>query len=211
MDLKSSWYHHFSHPNASLAVKWWNIIETAYSEPQRRYHTFTHITSIWSLFTSTPNAHSPVVTLLATCFHDLIYDPMSSTNESDSADTFARFVSEAGSLVSPGDALLVHQLIMSTVKHEPSPMDSETCRFFLDLDLSVLGQEWEVYETYSAGIRFEYACFGDKEFREGRLKVLQRFLGRRELYYSVELKESFEKKARENIEKEIGLLLASNH
>ncbi|KAJ3019309.1 UNVERIFIED_CONTAM: hypothetical protein HDU68_010725 [Siphonaria sp. JEL0065] len=189
--LKSAWFSSFPH-DVPLAQKWWQTIERAYQEPQRSYHTSTHI---------------ELVILLATCFHDIVYDPKAKDNERKSADLFLSFASEAGvDLVPTDDVVIIEQLILATIKHEPIPPDSSICRFFLDLDLSILAASWEDYCEYAKGIRVEYCIFSDAEFKTGRASVLERFLQRETLYFTPGLKEKWEALARENISRELLLL-----
>ncbi|ORY42168.1 hypothetical protein BCR33DRAFT_767087 [Rhizoclosmatium globosum] len=201
--LKQAWFTHFP-PSASspTATKWWQLIDAAYAEPHRSYHSRTHVESLWRLFESIPNTHSPLVLLLAICFHDIIYDPKSSSNEAQSADVFTAFAVEVGEdVVKKDDVAMVTELILATISHKSN--GSTICDFFLDLDLSILASDWELYKEYAKGIRKEYECYDDAAFRSGRSAVLEKFLARPNLYFTPELKEKWEEKARANITQEI--------
>jgi predicted metal-dependent HD superfamily phosphohydrolase len=76
--------------------------------------------------------------------------------------------------------------------------------FFLDIDLAILAAPPEQYHSYAKKIRDEYGHVSDEAYRDGRVKVLHRFLERDRIYAS----EIFERlgmdeRARINITKEI--------
>ena len=78
-----------------VAGKWWGRIAGHYGEAGRHYHTLKHVEHMLA----TQRAHASLVTKPATCqlatfFHDVIYDPRSSTNEEDSALLFNDFVND---------------------------------------------------------------------------------------------------------------------
>jgi hypothetical protein len=103
-----------------LSNKWYDKIVRHYSEPHRAYHNLIHVEDVLASIellldtshgsvdgasSSTGNfttdtvhdccskAKTAILTLAA-FFHDVIYNPKSSTNEKDSADLFLGFVSE---------------------------------------------------------------------------------------------------------------------
>ncbi|KAI9353878.1 hypothetical protein BDR26DRAFT_849387 [Obelidium mucronatum] len=192
--------------DAPLLQQWWKVIETSYEEPHRSYHSKTHLEHIWHLFQTEVNDFEVEASLVlfAACFHDIIYDPKAKDDEERSAKLFEEFAKEAG--LATSDVAVVSQLILATIKHEPIPSDSLICCLFLDLDLSILAADWNQYEKYSKGIRFEYLCYDDNKFRMGRSKVLERFLDRDCLYFTPKLREKWELKARQNISRELDLL-----
>ncbi|WP_158915123.1 hypothetical protein [Caulobacter sp. S45] len=95
------------------------------------------------------------------------------------------------------------QLIEATERHlvpeNSSADEAEDCRIFLDMDLSVLGSNDEVFDAYEAGGRHEYRHVPEDAFRQGRAAILERFLSRDRLYMSEWGYEQFEAKARENL------------
>jgi predicted metal-dependent HD superfamily phosphohydrolase len=74
---------------------------------------------------------------------------------------------------------------------------------FLDLDTSILGAPEEIYREYSRAIRKEYSWVPDALYREGRMKVLNDFLGRELIYQTEEISAKYEAQARHNIAEEI--------
>jgi len=102
----------------------------------------------------------------------------------------------------------VKKYILATISHKLDAEDGEDgdLRLFLDFDLEVLGRERGAYEIYREQIRKEYVNLRDEVYREGRKCVLERLLARDRLFFSERFYERFEKRARENLMWEIGIL-----
>jgi len=71
----------------------WNKVRDAYSEQGRQYHTLQHLQEMLDLLQSAQGnketrAKDLVCVVLATLFHDLVYNASSSHNEEDSAEFF---------------------------------------------------------------------------------------------------------------------------
>ncbi len=75
-----------------------------------------------------------------------------------------------------------------------------------DIDLSILGADSFSFACYEAAIRKEYACASDDVYRKGRIKVLQGFLMRPQIYHTQFFQNRYEAQARENITKLINSL-----
>ena len=149
-----------------------------YREPHRRYHGVAHLVHVvrrvGDLLASQAAGVAPGdgdAIVLATWFHDAIYDPWADNNERRSADLATQALREIG--VSQGLVDAVDRLVMATRDHHPTRPDEAV---LLDADLSVLGAEPSVYDDYVAGVRAEYAHVGDDGWRTGRAQVLARFL-----------------------------------
>lgn len=76
----------------------------------------------------------------------------------------------------------------------------------MDLDLSILGTDWETYKKYTQNIRKEYAIYPNFLYKYVRKKVLQHFLECETLFFTERYKINFETKAIKNLRKEIELL-----
>jgi len=77
-----------------LDDKIWLLLETAYQQPHRHYHTLYHLTELAALYQQVqadPGWADPHSTWLALLFHDVVYDPMAThgQNEAQSADLLA--------------------------------------------------------------------------------------------------------------------------
>ncbi len=100
--------------------------------------------------------------------------------------------------------LQCEEQIRATKKHILS-ISSDT-NYFIDADLSVLGQSWEVYADYFQNIRKEYAVYPDLVYNPGRKQVLNHFLSMERIYKSDYFYQKFEFQAKENLKAELALL-----
>lgn len=148
---------------------------TRYSEPQRVYHTLSHVAALLELL---PQGHLEKAALeFAAWFHDAVYDPTRNNNEEESA-ALAR-----GRLAPMGlsETLIwrVEELILATKTHRAN---DPTTALLLDADLSILGGEGKTYDKYARAIREEYIWIPEELYRAGRAKVLEGFLRRERIY-----------------------------
>jgi len=206
LGLKSDW-------DRALLKRWADRICIYYGEPHRYYHTILHIDSMLKLLHKYHNTYNLVndytTLVLSIIFHDIVYQPTSNTNETDSIAVFRFFASEVNL---PDDVTFkVVKYIECTIKHVVPPEDlSELgeCKdtdlaLFLDFDLEVLSRAEGQYEEYKEQIRKEYAHYDEKEYCEGRLKVLEAFQNRRVVYFCDPFRREHEIMARRNIGFEI--------
>ena len=180
-------------------------LQGAYAEPHRAYHDWTHIEALLGQFErDREKVQKPEAMLLAVLYHDCIYDPLSKTNEPDSA---ARMRVELGGRVSEQVLADAAALILATETHSlPPDLDAglaADCALFLDMDLSILGAGREAYDRYEVAIRQEYAAVPDDAYRIGRKAVLTRFLARDRLYFTDAYRAGFEVPARANLARAI--------
>jgi predicted metal-dependent HD superfamily phosphohydrolase len=146
----------------------------------------------------------PDAVALAIWFHDAIYDPTRTDNESESA-ALAR--TSLSNLREP-EAMIaaVEQMILATIKHQLPENASDDLKLFLDFDLSILGSAPEIYASYAQAIRTEYAFVPEENYRIARRAVLENFLNRERLYFSEYGAQKWESQARENLQNEIAQL-----
>ena len=87
----------------ALSQSWLEKISQLYAEPHRAYHNMTHVQDVIASLdflldgvdsSIAPTTREVAILILAAFFHDVIYNPKSSTNEKDSADLFLQFASE---------------------------------------------------------------------------------------------------------------------
>jgi len=176
----------------------------------RRYHTYEeHIVPGLFLFETVRElCEEPNLVELAWWYHDVIYIPGSLDSEKISADK-ARF-----DCVQLGYgqkiASTVYSLVMATQHFKTEPITPDE-KFIHDLDLAILGGDPEKYDKYSKLIREEYSFVKEKDFYQGRLQVLEYFLGKsgsstdqkKSLYLTQYFQDLYEKKALDNILNEI--------
>jgi predicted metal-dependent HD superfamily phosphohydrolase len=136
-------------------------------------------------------------------FHDAVYDTKKSDNEEKSADFAAEILSGLNVNLETIDE--VRGLISATKDHSGKNL-SEDAKFFLDMDLAILGVPEAIYGEYSKAIRAEYAWVPAFMYRRGRKKILKSFIERERIYYSDEMQARFETQARMNIAHELASL-----
>lgn len=193
----------------------WQDIAIRYNEPQRAYHSLQHIQQLFGQFDQVKNnLHEPHIIALALLYHDVIYEPTRSDNELKSAE-YA--VESLTGYLSAEQCQHIYTLIMMTASHQIDKWSNKVkereeysdAAYLLDMDLSILGSSWSVYEHYSHAVSQEYAHVSDDDYRVGRMAVLKELLAHPTLYLTDYYYERLEKQARKNIEHEITLLHAS--
>ena len=135
----------------------------AWDEPQRRYHTQSHL--VWLLEEAdrrTGLIRDPAFVGYAIWFHDAVYQPGRPDNETLSAE-WARTSLQAR----PELATRVAHVIDLTKNHAVGDAEGDAA-LFLDMDIAILGSPWETYCAYAAGVRAEYAHVNDAAFAAGR-------------------------------------------
>lgn len=184
---------------------WYNLF-VLYNEPHRHYHNWSHIQAMMDNFnTIQDKIINHDVLKFAIFYHDCIYhcQKQNVSNERQSADYFVDNFKN----YLPSELLQKVQIfILATQKHELLSDDKDLA-YFLDLDLMILGQDWEIYRLYCANITKEYAHINPILYKIGRAKILRQFLKRESIYYSEYFYQSYEKLARANIKREIKALL----
>jgi predicted metal-dependent HD superfamily phosphohydrolase len=195
----------------ATVVKWADGFTARYTEPQRHYHTLNHIHDILRCLVQFRSSVKDETTMkLAIFFHDWIYDPKRKDNEIESIKCFMDFAHQ----LSLPDSLSsrVSGYIERTITHTLPTDDNyvqqadSDLSLFLDFDLEVLSRSDADYARYAEQIQAEYGHMKPADYYAGRLKVLRSFLARDRLYFSDVFYESFEQKARRNLEQEIASL-----
>jgi predicted metal-dependent HD superfamily phosphohydrolase len=204
--LKSHWQNlarDYTTDEAIVQSVFASLVEH-YSEKHRAYHNLSHIKALLSLSDSfTDKMQNPNGVWFAIWFHDGIYETQKHDNEERSAD-FAR--QALFQLSVPLETLSVVQEMILATKHHQADNRLEDLNLFLDLDLSVLGFEENIYQAYSQAIREEYSWVPEAMYKEARKKVLTNFLDRPVIYFTKPLADRFEAAARHNIKNEISQL-----
>ena len=175
----------------------------AYSEKQRFYHTAEHISAcLYHLDKVSDQAEKVTEIELALWFHDAVYQPLSSTNERDSANLAVEFLHSNGAHDDVIDR--INNLIMCTVHGSPINTDDE--KLLVDIDLSILGAERFVFEEYETNIRKEYKLVPSPIYKRKRKKILNMFLSKNAIYSTHYFYDNYEQIARDNLAYAISLL-----
>ncbi|MFE0453562.1 hypothetical protein ACFW2D_20150 [Streptomyces sp. NPDC058914] len=175
-----------------------------WQEPQRRYHTLTHLTAVLDhIDTLEAYADDPDVVRLAAWFHDAVYLPDRSENEERSARLAERALPEAG--LPDAKTAEVARLVRLTVTHDPADDDRDG-QVLCDADLAILAAPPSAYAAYTAAVREEYHFVPNEAFREGRATVLRQLLALPRLFRTPHGAAEWEATARYNLRGELDLL-----
>ena len=126
----------------NLKIKFWAEIEKQYTGKKRFYHTLEHLENLLNQLTEVKSEIQNWDCILFTLFyHDIVYNSLKSDNEEQSAEIATQRLSQISNSFELID--LCKNQILATKKHLFST-NSDT-NYFTDADLSILGQEWEIY------------------------------------------------------------------
>ncbi|WP_158828458.1 adenylyltransferase/cytidyltransferase family protein [Mucilaginibacter lacusdianchii] len=135
-----------------------------YTEPHRFYHTLDHLNDIFQQITERRLVDNDAL-LLATVYHDVVYDPQSTTNEEDSAHYFQETFNGSADL-----KLEVTRIILDTKTHKPT---SDVSAIFCEMDLNILRQPFAKLMAYEHQIFKEFQFVDYKVYQEKRVEVLK--------------------------------------
>jgi len=185
--------------NSSLIEQLWEEIQKNYSQDNRYYHTLTHLENlILQLSEVRDKVLSWDTVLFSVYYHDVIYQPTKANNEEKSADLAKKRLEQIN--VAQNTISKCVAMILATKSHLHA--ENNDTNYFTDADLSILGQDWDNYETYFKQIRKEYSVYPDFIYNPGRKKVLDHFLQMDRIYKTDYFYLEFESRARENLLRE---------
>lgn len=206
MNLEQRWMDLCYRLNTINGDVVWEWLYASYTEEHRHYHTLSHIESCLSILDQYLAVHPEDEIYrdqleYAFWFHDSIYDTKSSQNEEDSvwcaraaASTFLHLENF------PLDS--VCNLIMQT-KHASPVETSHLEDIFLDIDLSILGAEPDVFDQYHQDIRKEYSWVPEEIYQFKRLEILEQFKDRNPIFKTQFMRDKYETQAKENLMRSI--------
>ncbi len=175
-------------------------LEDHYLQTIRKYHNDQHIKVCLEQFGRTRRfAEHPDEVEVAIWFHDAIYNPKRSDNESKSAAWAASFLRKHQ--IDDTITERVKSNILATQHNQvPERLDE---RLVVDVDLSILGQPPDSYEQFESAIRQEYKWVPSMIFRRKRRAILQSFLDRPSIYSTDWFIAQYEDQARQNLKRAI--------
>ena len=191
-----------------------NDVKPLYNEPHRHYHTWDHIKySLHHFKTIKPLINNTDIVKLAIIFHDIIYIPEEIKNEEKTVEFFCNYIhknrekfqlsNRAMEMLEKWVSLfIIHTKTHVIAKSMPESLLSDL-KYFLDLDLLILGETKENFDKYEENIRKEYYFVPWDLYKKGRTDVLVHFLKRENIYFTEKFQKRLEKKARKNIERSI--------
>ncbi len=178
-----------------------------HGEVHRRYHTAEHVMWVLRRVADLVRGTDPTdsidgdAIIVAALFHDAVYDPLSLTNEADSAALAVTHLSSLGWTADRRED--VAALILATARHDAT---SATAAVLVDADLAVLGASPDEYRVYSAAVRAEYEHVPDEQWRIGRAILLRRLLERPHIFATATMAAERERQARQNMAAELDTL-----
>lgn len=188
----------------------WQQVHACYTAPGRYYHTLAHLAQCFAARgaiqeTPDPSALEDVLEAMI-WFHDAVYIPGCEYNEELSAELAERILGNARH-----EAFLqsLKAGIRATRDHELPCIgywNSATYPWFLDIDLSILGQDPTTYDRYAVDIRREYGNVPLDAFCAGRAVMLRGFLARNPIYRMPYFRDRYEAQARANMARELAAL-----
>lgn len=192
--------------NQQLINKLWNDVVTNYNSVNRFYHNLLHIENMINELISIKNYITNWDSVLfAAFYHDIVYDTKQYDNELKSA-AYAHNVLKSFD-IQEDMILLCENHILATKGHTITGANDTD--LFTDADLSILGQNWQLYSQYSQNIRKEYANYPDDLYAQGRKTVLLHFLNFEKIFKTNYFYDKYENNARKNITSELNQLLLS--
>ncbi|NTY37070.1 HD domain-containing protein [Burkholderia diffusa] len=180
----------------------WPLVERAYSEPQRFYHTLAHLAELFAHLA--PYRTEPLwpAIELAVWAHDFVYAttlPDYADNEARSAHWLVQVTNERCTEpwlhAHASHVSAAHDLVLATKSHRlpdtfaPDPDLQRAGRIFLDADLAILASTPDRLREYDRAIAREWAQDPDAPsatFRAGRKQALEQLRGKVPLFQSTE-------------------------
>ena len=144
-----------------------NTLLSMWNESHRSYHSLDHLNDIINQINEDKSKYSEKEyekLLLASLFHDCIYDTSSDTNEEDSSNFFLECCVDKNS-----DILEICKMINDTKNHESSTPLSEA---FNNYDMNIVERDFDSLLEWEKGIYQEYKSYGNA-YKGGRLKFLE--------------------------------------
>lgn len=192
---------------SALLEKVWS----SYSAKDRHYHNFEHIAHClqefqWYEANCEEKHFHPQSIVLAILAHDLVYGQKSvHSDEELSAQCLVDLIKSS---------YYASQLVLETQHTKENALKIETETFKLDkyllksIDLAILGQDWDVYDWYTKGVRKEYQIYEDKDYYPARKKVLKILLekAKNHILFEHEMFYHYHEKAILNLLKELKMI-----
>lgn len=149
-----------------------NTVLSMWNESHRHYHSLDHLNDLISQINEGKSNFSEKEyekLIIASIFHDIVYDPMKSDNEEKSAEFFMNCCVEK----SNPDILDINQMILDTKTHKANTKLSES---FNHYDMNIVERDFDSLLQWENGIYEEFKGHGKEAYKNGRLKFLESLL-----------------------------------
>lgn len=174
-----------------------------YGEPQRHYHNLAHILHCLrelhdlnsNVILSTTDFHNIE---RAIWYHDAVYDTQAKPGCNERA---------SASLLSSDETNdAVRKMILATIDHVVTADTDLATKYFLDIDMAILGQHKDIYTFYMAGIEREFSWVPRKIYYSARSAILETIIAGGDIYNTEFFRSKYEDVARYNISMELDMI-----
>ncbi len=181
----------------------WSDVVKYHSKKNRYYHNLSHLEHLYHNLSEVKNEIKDwEMVVFALFYHDYIYNALKPDNEEQSAKKAVKVLNYLS--VDKHRILLCEEIILATKGHHISK--NSDINYFTDADLTILGSDWENYQTYFKNVRKEYKYYPDFMYNKGRIKVLNHFINMPVIFKSDYFYHKFELQSKENLQREIDFL-----
>jgi predicted metal-dependent HD superfamily phosphohydrolase len=196
-------------PKKPYIFEWetvYRFIGLMYSAPDRFYHNLEHIIfglkelGKWENFFKEELKQSMDPLLMAWWFHDIVYEPGSKTNESDSA-MLASHILRACDLDTTKISKIMH-LINCTNYSETYRIKSIEASFIRSIDLLSLAADPEIFDANTEKIGKEFlTVISPEQWARGRAQFMYDMYSQRRIYDEDYYHNKYEERAKDNLKR----------
>jgi predicted metal-dependent HD superfamily phosphohydrolase len=176
----------------------WNELEKFYAEKHRAYHTMNHVVECLKEFDQVKHLVKNADAMeMAVFYHDAVYAPEAKNNEEQSAKLLMAVAKDfrLDKKFSQASARLVRS---TKIGAELKTFEEKLLH---DMDYSVLGQKWEVFQKYNQGIRKENAHYSPSDYKKERTAFLKSLLEKPAIFLTNVFQDKYEYTAISNVKK----------
>ena len=197
--LKKRWINLFGNLgvfDAGRIANYFNEVIAHYTKECRNFHNVWHLKKCFDEFDEIKGKIANVNILeLSIFFHDVIYIPEAKDNEQQSADYLKHVLRQ---FYFDETWIKTAQSYILFTKHVENP-DDQDGKYLVDIDLCVFGYSTEEFAQYEKNIRKEYSDFSKEKYLTGRIKVVEKFLEKGNIYQADYFRNKYEKQALVNL------------
>lgn len=148
-----------------------NILLSMWNESHRSYHTLDHLNDLIKQINEDKSKFSEKdydKLIIASLFHDCVYDPAKSDNEEMSSKFFLESCLDKNS-----DILDIDRMILDTKTHKSNNKLSESFNYY---DMNIVERDFNSLLKWEEGIHYEFSIYDNETYKNGRLQFLESLL-----------------------------------
>lgn len=153
-------------------------LKNRWNEPHRHFHNIDHLNDLFSQIETISSVFElsekeiQELSLIA-LFHDIVYVPLSPTNEEDSVQLFEE-ISKRPKKYNDSSHQTITLSIMTTKFHKKA--NHKISNIFNSLDMNIVFRDIHSLWVWESKIRKEFHMVPDREYKRERLKFLYSLL-----------------------------------